>query len=80
MGYHLTEIQKGVLGEPSKIEEEFLEFMDAVKQKNNVMAIIELSDMIGAIEAYVKQFNLTLSDLVVMKNATKSAFEDGTRK
>jgi hypothetical protein len=32
VGYHLSPIPKGILGEFSKIEEEFLEAKDAIKQ------------------------------------------------
>ena len=79
-GYHQKIIQKGVLGEPSKIREEFEEFMDSVAQDNPVMALIELSDLIGAIEAYAEKNNVTLDNLITMKNATKRAFETGHRK
>jgi len=80
MAYHLTEIPKGEFGEASKITEEYLEFIDAIEQNNHVMSLIELSDLIGAIEEYSKKWNISLYDLIIMKNATKSAFEDGTRK
>jgi hypothetical protein len=79
-GYHKKIIQKGVLGEPSKIREEFEEFMDSIEQDNPVMALIELSDLIGAIEAYAEKNNITLEHLINMKNATKRAFETGHRK
>lgn len=81
MGYHKRKIEKGNLGEISKINEEWEEFCDAQEQKNPIMKLIELSDLIGAIEAYtVKNFNINLDDLIAMKDATKSAFEDGSRK
>lgn len=80
MGYHLSKIEKGVLGEYSKIKEEFEELTDAVKQDNKILIMVELSDMVGAIESYCKKWNLTLSDLIEMNNATKRAFQDGTRK
>ena len=79
MGYHLTTIPKGVLGEYSKIQEEFLELTDAHNQENKVLEICELCDLIGAIESYANKFNLTLDDLIKMKEANKHAFEDGTR-
>jgi len=80
MGYHVTSIEKGVLGQRSKIREEFEEFQDAVRQNNPVMALIELSDLIGAIEAYaVENHNISLGELVKMKDATARAFRDGTR-
>ena len=79
MGYHLTEIERGTFGEFSKIKEEFLEAEDALLQGNKVMALIELSDLIGAIEAYCCKHNITLEDLIKMKEATGRAFNDGTR-
>jgi len=79
MGYHKTEIEKGIFGEFSKIKEEFLEAQDALEQNNHIMLLVELSDLLGAIDAYVGKFKLTLDDLIIMKNATKGAFEDGTR-
>lgn len=79
-GYHMTEIPRGVFGEPSKIAEEFHEFEDAIAQDNPVMAIQELSDLIGAIQGYVAKYNLTLNDLIKMTDATKRAFESGHRK
>jgi phosphoribosyl-ATP pyrophosphohydrolase len=80
MGYHLKEIQKGKYGEFSKIKEEFLEAEDAYEQQNNIMLLVELSDLIGAIDVYLENFNMTLEDLIVMKNATKRAFKSGKRK
>ncbi len=80
MGYHRKKIEKGKLGDISKIKEEFEELMDAHNQKIEILEICELSDLIGAIEAYVKKWNLTMGDLVDMKEATKRAFKDGSRK
>ncbi len=80
-GYHLVDIEKGVLGEFSKIEEEFLELKDARQQNSKIMELVELSDLLGSIELYVKtQYNLELDDLLIMKNITKRAFVSGNRK
>lgn len=81
MGYHLATIRRGELGEPSKIVEETEEFMDAIRQGNPVMAIAELSDLVGAIEAYLekKHPTITLDHLVKQKDATKRAFKSGRR-
>lgn len=78
-GYHITPIPRGVYGQASKIEEEFLEFKDALLQNNKLMSLIELSDLIGAIEAYAVNNGSSLNDLLVMLHATKRAFNDGTR-
>lgn len=81
IGYHKKQIPKGIIGESSKIKEEFYEFEDAIEQHNKIMALIELSDLIGAIEAYtIKHYGITIDDLNIMKNATKRAFESGERK
>lgn len=47
-GYHIKFIKKGVLGQLSKIEEEFNEFIDSHEQNSFVMEMVELSDLIGA--------------------------------
>ncbi len=81
MGYHTREIEKGVLGQTSKIQEEFDEFMDAVEQDNPVMELVELSDLLGAIESYTKYYyNMELDQIIKMTRATQSAFQDGSRK
>lgn len=80
MGYHKIQIPKGELGEFSKISEEYLELFDAVEQDNKILEICELCDLVGAIEAYANKFNLSLDDIIKMKDATANAFNDGTRK
>lgn len=80
-GYHLKPIPKGSYGEASKITEENLEFLDALKQKNPVMALVELSDQIGAIAGWLENNHPSISfdDLIVMNEATKRAFQNGHR-
>ncbi len=80
MGYHKTKIKKGVIGEYSKVKEEFEELTDAVRQNNKVLIICELTDLLGAIEEYVKKFNLSINDLKGFSDLTKSAFKEGSRK
>ncbi len=79
MSYHINKIEKGILGEFSKIKEEFQELEDAFHQNNKILQICELSDLIGSIEEYIKKYNITLNDLISFSNLTKSAFKDGTR-
>jgi len=78
--YHKREIKKGQLGEFSKIEEEIEELKDAVEQNIAPLIICELCDMIGAIELYAQKWNITLDDLIKMKDLTKSSFVEGKRK
>lgn len=81
MGYHRNVITKGVLGEFSKIQEEFDELVDAHEQNAKILELCELSDLYGAIDAYVKaKFNLTVIDVAQMSRLTESAFKDGHRK
>jgi phosphoribosyl-ATP pyrophosphohydrolase len=81
MGYHTRTIKKGELGEFSKVEEEVEELFDAAQQGVHPLIICELADLIGAIEAFAeKRYNLTLDDLIKMKELTKAAFKEGKRK
>lgn len=83
MGYHIKNIPKGRYGEVSKVAEELAELEDAISQGNKVMALVEMSDMICAIDGLLKnQVNgeVTLEDLVKMARATQSAFASGERK
>lgn len=80
MSYHLREIEKGILGEFSKIKEEFEELSDAVSQDSPVLVLCELCDLIGSIEEYaLMKHNITLDNLLKMKQATKMAFLSGKR-
>lgn len=83
MGYHIAKIPKGEYGEFSKIEEEFLELKDALNQNNKLMALIELSDLLGAMKAFLLReygSKIKLKDLKTMSKATKRAFKTGERK
>ena len=79
-GYHLRDIPRGTFGEVSKITEEYEEFLESLEQKNPIMAMVELSDIIGAIEGYAeKHFKISLDDILALKNATQRAFKSGCR-
>lgn len=81
MGYHKRKIKKGKVGEFSKIQEEFEELADAIEQENPVLQLVELTDILGAIDSYSKKmYNIGLSDLVKMTKCTQSSFKDGSRK
>ena len=56
-GYHVNVIDKGVYGQFSKVAEEFQEVQDAWEQKCSIMALVELSDMLGAMEAFYPNFH-----------------------
>jgi len=81
-GYHLVEIPKGKLGEVSKIEEELAELQDARTQKSSIMELVELSDLFGAIEHYLRKQHpgTTMDDLATMSRITQRAFKSGRRK
>ena len=80
-GYHLNKVEKGVLGEFSKIKEEFLELEDAVVQDAKVLVLCELSDLMGSIELYLEKYhpNIKLDDIKKFANMTKNAFLRGDR-
>lgn len=79
-GYHTKNIDKGVIGEFSKIREEFEELEDAYNQDDNVLMICELTDLIGSIEEFsIKKYNLSIEDLKKFSDKTKNAFKTGKR-
>lgn len=80
-GYHLKAIEKGVLGEASKVREECEEFLDAVQQEVKIMALVELSDLVGAVRAYLLKHHpgVTIDDLQAMNRVTERAFRNGRR-
>lgn len=79
MGYHTRDIDKGLIGHFSKIREEFEEAEDAFKQNDEILILCELSDMVGAIEEYVKRWNMDLTSLKKFSDKTKTAFNEGKR-
>lgn len=81
VGYHLTKIEKHPYGTAEKILEEVQELLDAKSQGCKIMELVELSDLIGAIEGYLKSSHkdVTLDDLIKMSSITKRAFENGKR-
>jgi hypothetical protein len=80
MGYHQQQIPKGVVGEVSKIQEEYSEFLDAHEQDNPVMELVELADLIGAIDLYTKKkFQIGVDKIIKMTIATQEAFQEGKR-
>ena len=79
MGYHQREIKKGVLGQASKVREELDEFEDALDQGIRIMALVELSDIYGALEALADAQGTSMEELRKMAEVTARAFQDGTR-
>ena len=78
-GYHTREIEKGVLGEFSKIKEEFEELEDAVKQDDPIMILCECSDLIGAIEKFTLKYNIDIQNLISFNKKTENAFKCNKR-
>lgn len=80
MGYHLRKIEKRPIGTIGKIIEEVEEYQDAIEQKCEIMAILELADIYGALEMVAEKHGRTMEDLKTMAGITRRAFEDGSRK
>jgi hypothetical protein len=80
-GYHLADIQKGTLGELSKIQEELDEAKDAQAQDCKIMELVELSDLVGALQHYLDKHHAgyTIGDLAKMAQITGRAFNSGRR-
>lgn len=81
--YHLasSKIRKGELGEISKIQEELDELRDAMTQECRIMALLELSDLVGTIELFLEKHfsDFTIEDVLTMQRITKRAFQNGAR-
>lgn len=80
-GYHKREIAKREFGTLGKITEELEELADAKEQGVKIMELVELSDLIGAIEGYLENNHpgISLQDLIAMSEVTKRAFKNGRR-
>ena len=78
-GYYLREIKRGVLGEPSKIREELEELEDALEQGVRIRALVEMSDLYGALAACAETHGVTMEDLRAMHEVTARAFKNGRR-
>ena len=80
-GYHKRPIPKGELGELSKVAEELAEARDAEEQGVKIMLLLELSDLVGALQLYLEKHHegITLDDLVKMSDVTQRAFQNGHR-
>lgn len=80
MGYHLRPIvTEGVYGEPSKIREELEELEEALDQDNRILALCELADLYGALEAVAESLGTSMLEVSQMAAATRRAFQDGSR-
>lgn len=81
-GYHMMDIPKGQVGEPSKIIEEAYEILDAHNQGIKIMTHIEMSDLYGALDRYRERHHpdISMKDLKGMYRVTRRAFDNGKRK
>lgn len=82
VGYHLSKIEKGALGELSKVREELDELFDAEAQEARIMQLCEAADLVGALRAWLRKYHydVTLEDLVKMADLNERAFRSGRRK
>lgn len=64
MKFHKREIVKGTYGEVSKIREELEEAEDAIDQKQDLMLLIELADIVGACAGVSEKYGINLDQLV----------------
>lgn len=69
------------MGEVSKIEEELSELKDALLQDAKIMALVELSDLYGAVELFLTRHfpGVSMEDLKRMSEITQRAFRNGRR-
>ena len=80
IGYHKVHIEKGEYGNISKVEEELHELKDAIEQDSTILAMVELSDLYGALEGLAETLGVTMEQVIRFSNITKRAFTNGYRK
>lgn len=78
-GYHITKITKGTYGDLSKVQEELDEAIDATRQGSEILLLVELADLYGALEAVAERNGTTMGQLQVFSDITKRAFINGAR-
>jgi len=79
-GYHIRQIVTvGEFGTTSKIREEVEELEEALEQDNKILALVELSDIYGALEGVAESLGVTMYDVKKMAEATRRSFESGER-
>lgn len=71
--WHNRKIKKGEYGEVSKVEEELDEAKEALEQGNRLMFLIELSDIVGAVEGIIEKYGLSLEDLIKFSDKVKES-------
>jgi phosphoribosyl-ATP pyrophosphohydrolase len=65
--FHKTAIPRGVFGEMSKVYEEACEAVDADKQGQQLMLLVECADILGALAGVITNSNVRLEDLAYQK-------------
>ncbi len=78
IGYHTQKIEKGQLGEISKIQEEVDELSDAHKQGVKILMLCEVADVVGALEHYLEKHcpGFTIKDAQDMARLTRAHKEN----
>lgn len=70
--FHVGKIRVGTYGELSKIQEELDEAVDAQEQGIDLMVLIELSDIIGAVAGVAEQqYGFTLDQLIAFSEKVR---------
>jgi phosphoribosyl-ATP pyrophosphohydrolase len=76
--WHISKIEKGTLGQLSKVREELEEAIDAEKQGQTLMLLFELSDIIGACGLVANQHGMTLDHLVTFSKLRSKVAKEET--
>lgn len=69
--YHTKPINKGTLGEFSKVWEEYEELKDASNQNLVLMCLCELSDILGALCAVMPNMHITTDIEIISHNTNE---------
>jgi len=77
--FHEKEIKKGILGELSKIQEELDEALEAEGRNQDLLLILELADIIGAVGLVSEKYGISLDQLVTFAKLRRQVGEQVAR-
>ena len=77
--FHEKEIKKGISGQLSKIQEELDEAFEAEGRKQDLLLILELADIVGAVGLASEKYGISLDQLVTFAKLRRQVGEQVAR-
>jgi len=78
--FHVHPVREGTYGELSKIQEELDEALDAETRGQELLLMIELADIIGAVAGVAERYGYTLESLIQFSELVRSVRRQDTEE